>query len=468
MNYCTTPVLVGLDHPLPSDPSIAYNGTPPAIGCNHLVCSNCGAVVRHADSRSITSNHAPPEAELQKLYDAKDPAGSPLLDSAPLHRKSRAYFCRCDWNAVDLGGTLYVGSSDQPWRCAGHGPTAPGAHDTQVAAAREATDALVAAAVPIFVPDTGAKIQLRYAGNVNPAFSTASELRDNLLASYPDAAHFRGPLVGRNREDTAPAWGWVRDFLLMRSDWRPALGIALQHAATNGGELAQTALVELLAHFKESFALLPWTAPMAELWPDRRTVSVAATGWGGPDYRLDAVIRDQKKHVVDVGAGKARAFLSGYGVDGKPIDGPLTNEVELRALLGASARAGQSPGGDKGPWSWLAIKFLFGDAWLRPAFVRIVETIDGTDQAMTFALLDWFFEESDLWQFSKLLEKWVADPPPWWATPSNTKPTGWKRTIRSSFWPGVKTLGDLATEALRRAKWQVVTPPVIDLPQLYG
>ena len=36
MKYCTEAVLVGLDHPLPSDPSVAWEGTPPVIGCNRL------------------------------------------------------------------------------------------------------------------------------------------------------------------------------------------------------------------------------------------------------------------------------------------------------------------------------------------------------------------------------------------------------------------------------------------------
>lgn len=155
--------------------------------------------------------------------------------------------------------------------------------------------------------------------------------------------------------------------MLRCSDWWPALGVAL-HASTDGGELAQTALVELLGHFMESVVLLPWTAPMAELWPERRTVNNAATGWGRLDYRLDAIIRDQKKLLVDV-AGNKEAFLDRYGVGGKPITGPLTNEADLRKLLVDSAHAGQSPGGNTGPWSWLADTMLLGDEWLRPAFV---------------------------------------------------------------------------------------------------
>ncbi len=469
MNYCVDAVLVGLDHELPSDPSVAYSGGEPAIGCNHLVCRACGAIVRHADSRGVTSHSPSPESDLQKLYESSNPAASPLFDSAPKHRDSRTYFCKCDWHAVVLGGVVRVATLEQRWSCAGHGPgVVVEPRDNPVAEARKATDAAVAAAVPIFIPEDGAKIRLHWAIGVDPAFATAAELRDSLLASYPDAAATGVPLVRKNREDSAPAWGWVKDLLLTRSDWRPALGIALQHAATDGGPLAQTALVELLAHVTESVALLAWAAPMAERWPDQRTVNVAATGWGRPDYRLDAIIRDQKKYVQDVRAGKARAFLGGFGVGGKPITGPLTNEVDLCKLLVESARAGQSPGGDTGPWSWLASKMLLGDDWTMPAFVRIVSTIDHHDDAMVFALLDWFFEEHDLSRFLPLLEGWHARPPAWWSRPAATAPPGWKRNMRSAHWPDIETLGDVTTEVIRRAKWQVVTPPVLDLPLLYG
>ncbi len=465
MKYCSKALLVAMDHELPSDPSVAWDGGEPKIGCNHLVCESCGAVVRHADSRSRTSHHAPPG--IAKLYELGDPAASPLFDSAPKHKDSRTYFCKCDWYAVVLGGYIRVEYIEQSWSCAGHGPEV-GGRENRVAAAEKGTAALVAATVPIFVPETGAKIQLHSALNVQPEFASASELRDSLLASYPEGKETGLPLVRVNREDTAPAWGWVKDLVVRRSDWWPALGIALQHAATDGGAIAQVALAELLAHVRESIALLPWTTPAAELWPDRRAVNAAATGWGRPEYRIDALIRDQTKFVTGARAGSAKAFLLNYGVGGTHITGPLTNEDELRALLVESARAGQSPGGTTGPWSWLVLKLLIDDAWLRPAFERIVTTIDHDNETMVFALLDWFFEEQDLWRFVQLLQSWHQQPPSWWAGPAETTPRGWQRNMRSAHWPNVKTLGDVATEALRRAKWQVVTPPVVDLPQLYG
>ena len=354
---------------------------------------------------------------------------------------------------------------DQAWQCGGHEVTA---RDLRVAEARKSTDALISADVPIFIPESGAKVTLRYAPGINPTFASASELRDSLLASYPEAARFGYPVVSRNLEQTAPAWGWAIDLVHQRGDWRPALGIALQHAATDGGELARLALVDLMAHFSDSAALFPWTESLASKWPELRPDRTSATGWGRPDYRLDAIARDQKTFLSNVETSKSSVFLDGYGAGGEPIIAPKTNQAQLKALLDTSAKAGRFPDGDKGPWSWLQFELMFGEAWIRPAFLQIVHRLDAGDTNSAYALLDWFAEEQDLWQFVQLIESWVANPPSWWTTRADTKPAGWKRTIRTSFWPGVTTLGDAAIEALRRAKWQAATPPVVDLPQLYG
>src|SRR5437870_5605773 len=142
MKYCSPAVLVALDVELPTDPGIANEGHPPRVGCNHLVCDNCGADVRHADSRSITSNYPPPKAQIEALYDSPDPAASKLLDDKPLHRMSRAYFCRCNWAAVDLSGTKSLGDIDAPWECKGHEAKVVEASDIRIAEARKATDAL--------------------------------------------------------------------------------------------------------------------------------------------------------------------------------------------------------------------------------------------------------------------------------------------------------------------------------------
>ncbi len=464
MNTCSPAVLVSLDLELPTDPGITNQGYPPRVGCSHLVCDNCGADVRHANSRSITSNYPPVRDKLEALYNSSDPASSPYLDAAPLHAESRAYFCRCSWAAVDLGGTKSLGDIDAPWECAGHESQVMVARDIRVTDARKATEALVQATVPV---SPGEKIWIAYAPNVNPEFATTSELRAALLASYPDAEYFRAPVAGKGRDDTVPAWGWVVDLIRMRSDWRASLGIALQHAATDGGELARIALADLLAGFRDTIALCSWTSEMAQLWPDARA-SASGTGWGVPELTLAAIIRDQTSYLGVIKAALPEVFLSGYGKGGTGITGPLTNEDELRALLDESARAGQFPDGDKGPWSWLGFELLTRDEWIRSAFVRLVVASDAADEPWIFALLDWFSEERDLWQFEQLLATWHANPPAWANTAANTKPRGWKRTIRSSHWPEVETLGDIARQALWRAKKQLATPPVIDLPQLFG
>ena len=465
MKYCAEAVLVGLDHELPSDAAVAYSGSPPIVGCNHLVCTQCGADVHHADSRSTTSNYPPAHADLVDLYESSNPAGSSLLDSALRHRQSRAYFCRCDWTAVNLGGTLYLEYIDQPWKCGGHAPRATEAREIRVAEAHKAVAELVRAAVPVSPSD--AKIRFTYAPGVNPEFATASGLRDSLLASYPDAAYFGGPVVGRGRDDTAPAWGWAIELIRTRTDWWPALGVALQHAVTNGGELARTAFADLLAEFRDSLVLLPWASPIAESMPDVKARG-SGTGWGLPDLRLETIVRDQRRYVDHVNATNFEVALIDYGKSGRVISKRLTNESELRELLDETAQRGRFPDGDRGPWSWLGFELRTRDEWIRSALMQHAITLDPTNVPHVFALLDWFSEEQDLWRFEPLLANWHANPPAWAATAANTKPKGWKRTVRSSHWPEVQTLGDITRHALWRAKKQLATPAVLDLPMLFG
>jgi hypothetical protein len=486
MQYCVETWLVALSRELPADPGVAYTGNPPIVGCNHVVCDGCGAVVRHVDGRSPTTSARPVEAELQALYASAQPERSPLFYSRPLDAESRVYFCRCNWYGVGMGRAKWVNDLDQPWRCGGHPSDAGERADFEKAAreraasekvprekadeegarhaeAKRQVEALKAATVP----RPASKIRFVYAPGVNPEFSTAAELRDSLLASYPDAAHFGGPVVGVNRDDTLPAWGWTIRLIAQRSDWWPALGIALQHAVNDGGDLARTAFATLMADKRDMLALLSWTEPLVEAFPD--TVAPGSgTGWGVPDFRLETIVRDQKKSLAEIKTATNEAFLSEHGPGGSDIEGPFTNEDDLRALLVSSARAGQFPDGTDGPWSWIGFELIVGEAWLRPALVHAVSTIDTSDQPTLFALLDWFSEERDLWQFVPLLENWFAHHPDWWETAAMTKPKGWKWTMRSAHWKDISTLGTIVREALRRARGQVITPPIMDLPVLYG
>ncbi len=401
---------------------------------------------------------------MEELYTSSDPASSPHLDARPVHQESRAYFCRCNWASVALGGIKYLGDIDAPWGCAGHEPRVVEAGDTRVAEARTATDALVKSLVPEW---SGAKIRIVYAPGINPEFATAAQLRDSLLASYPAAGFFGAPVVDKGGDNLVPAWGWVVQLIRMRSDWWSAIGIALQHAVTNGGELARTALADLLAGYQDSLVLLPWTAELAATMPDVKARS-SGTSWGEPDLRLETIVRDQTKFVAVLEETSAEAALLGHGKGETIIEAPLTNEADLRALLEQSAQAGQFPDGDQGPWSWLGFELRTRPQWIRTAFSRVVATLDHTNEPQVFAFLDWVFEEQDLWRFEPVLASWYKNPLAWANTAANKKPRGWRRTIRSSHWPEVKTLGDVTRVAMWRAQNQLATPPVLDLPLLFS
>lgn len=472
MQHCAEAWLVSLEYELPTDPSVAYDGGDPIVGCNHLVCRRCGAEVRHADHRAVPQLY-PPE-NLKDLYESPAPESSPLLDARPLHKDSRAYFCRCSWYGCELaGGKDTETMDDHEWRCAGHpeksGKAAP--EDAERAARVAKAEAETAplrehAAVLESVRD--AKLRFTWGENVRPEFTTTAGLRDALLASWPDASYFKAPVVGKGRDDTLPAWGWAIDLIHQRTDWWPALGIALQHAVKDGGEYAQRAFATMLADYRDSIALLPWTEPLAAEVPEAKAPG-SGTGWGVPDFRAQTIIADQKKFLVEIsGDGSDEAFLDEHGPGGKPITGPFRNEDDLRDLLVKSAHAGQFPYGSQGPWSWLGSEIVTAPAWFRPALDHAINTIDTSDDRVLRAMLDWFSEERDLWRYIDLLSGWAKQPPAWWDDSAKTKPKGWKYNMRSAHWPNTSTLGSVVMEALRRAMIQAATPPVEDLPQLYG
>lgn len=269
METCSPAALVGLDIELPVGAGLANDGAPPRVGCSRLVCEACGAYVRHADGRVAPDKLPPSRHVAEALHASTDPASSPHLDGSAVNQRSRAYFCRCGWASVHLGGWRSLGQVDAPWKCAGH-----------EARFVEAPEPPAAAPTKPVAP-SGPKIRLDYALGVHPEFATASELRDALLGSYPDAAYFEAPVVPLHRDDVAPAWGWVVELLRRRSDWWAAIGVALQHAVVDGGDLARTAFADLLADYRDSFVLLPWAAPLAATLPNVRARG-SGTGWGIP------------------------------------------------------------------------------------------------------------------------------------------------------------------------------------------
>lgn len=304
------------------------------------------------------------------------------------------------------------------------------------------------------------KITLRL-GRLEFAFATASELRDALLAAFPDAGFAGGPFVMVTPDDAQPAWSWAIDLIRRRTDWRPALGIALQHAAHDGGDLARTALADFLANFRESIVELEWTSPLAQRWPDARaTRAGAGFGGGGIDPRLADIVADQKS-LWNTVAAEPRVFLDEHGPGGAPVVGQMTDAASLQPILRDTANAGRFPGA-KGPWSWLEGELLF-HTWLPSALEPAVRAVVAHEGNEPLAFLDWMSEECDLWRFVGLLEEWTAKPPIWWSRSASQIPAGWQSRIRSSAWPGVITLGDVVQEALARARQQAATPPVVDL-----
>ncbi len=239
------------------------------------------------------------------------------------------------------------------------------------------------------------------------------------------------------------------------------------HRAPARGNERWRVRADLLAEYRDSLVLLPWTTELAATMPDVRARGTG-TGWGAPDLRLETILRDQTAYVAHLNATNSEVALLGYGKGGKLVEAPLTNETDLRALLEQTAQAGQFPDGENGPWSWLGFELRTHGDWLGTAFGRIVATLDHANEPQVFAFLDWVSEEQDLWMFAPILESWYEEPLAWAKTAADKKPKGWKQTIRSTHWPEVKTLGDVARHALGRAKKQLVTAPIVDLPLLYG
>ena len=314
-------------------------------------------------------------------------------------------------------------------------------------------------------PPRGPKISLVFPSEalprIEPSFATASELRDALLTSYPDAAFFNAPLLGitRGRDiDTFPAWGWVSRLLRTRSDWWPSIGIALQHAVRDGGELAQKALADLLeTHSTETIVLLDWTEPIADQWPDVRAPSAAA--FGQPDHRLATIVSRQRALRDAQPALEVQIF---DGKKGSASPARVTTEAELDSALARCARAGMPGAPDEGPWSWLASASL-----LHPSLAPMIPLACArfADGPHVEAMLDWFADHFDSWRYVDLLDGWSRTPPPWWNEPARRrKPRGWTRRPRWS--QAHQTLGDVARAASSEAHTQAATPPIVDLPRL--
>jgi hypothetical protein len=193
------------------------------------------------------------------------------------------------------------------------------------------------------------------------SFSTASELCEALLASYPGVDFFGAPVAGKPHDrdhETAPAWGWLGQLVGTRTDWIPAIGIALQRATEEGLEHARTALADLLVSCEDSAVLVEWTEPIARRWPDVHTSG--ARGYPWRDERLgDLVARQRARWTA--------------------LQSAAVSPSDLEARIATSVRARASP-----PWEWLRTALL---AHEDPDLVAHTEPICVTEWCVDEALL---------------------------------------------------------------------------------
>ena len=289
------------------------------------------------------------------------------------------------------------------------------------------------------------KLTFHYA-NSEHSFASISELRDALLNSYPGASYLGSPIVLVNRDEPAPAWGWVRDLLRMRTDWWAATGIAMQHAAKDGGDNARIALADFLDTYLESVVLLEWTAPIAAQFPDVHA-GLSGANFGDPDHRLATIITGQR--ALWDGQKDAAVELDGLGAGGRDLAVHVKHQGDLESLLSTSAAAGPRDG--KGAWSWLVNELIFHPAfqpWVPSAFAQLSTGSDAERRA----LLDWYGEQHDLWRHVELLDRWQAAPPAWWGQPAGDG----------------RSLGDVAQVARGRAHAQAASTPIADLAPIFG
>lgn len=138
--------LVGARRELPTDESdFSWDGRQPAVGCNRLKCSACGAMVRQRSGwlvdRDVVRVGAPDyRVRIDELYDRDDWRS---LSSVRPDETYRVYVCRCGFVTESGELALAFSTSDGiagsqntiPWSCDGHRPvTLPFALDGEVLA----------------------------------------------------------------------------------------------------------------------------------------------------------------------------------------------------------------------------------------------------------------------------------------------------------------------------------------------
>jgi hypothetical protein len=124
MNHCSLGgYLVSGRMPLPADPIDYDTELLPRLGCNHLRCRACGAVVRNAEGLRVPDAIA--KVDCAALYELPDLSSSPFLVPAS---GFRLYLCRCrNWQQTGHEDALadpdtdpFPGRPNVPWLCSGH------------------------------------------------------------------------------------------------------------------------------------------------------------------------------------------------------------------------------------------------------------------------------------------------------------------------------------------------------------
>lgn len=124
LNYCSYGgSLVGVDYWLPSEPyDFDFGGRAGPIGCNHMVCGQCGGVVQHLDGCQVAEGHYLQAGQLRGVADWHD------CDKLVAFAPARLYFCACSvrqcFGFEELDPPPDSLRSPGPWCCGGH-PTLP-------------------------------------------------------------------------------------------------------------------------------------------------------------------------------------------------------------------------------------------------------------------------------------------------------------------------------------------------------
>ena len=112
--------LVGTQFPVPEQAAVHYDDPKRLVGCNHLVCPDCGAAVRHFDGYRLAREPDGPGGEITLLYETADAGAQALLTRSMSGGDFRVYVCRCNYEQTAAVRKLSQGDVAVNWACAGH------------------------------------------------------------------------------------------------------------------------------------------------------------------------------------------------------------------------------------------------------------------------------------------------------------------------------------------------------------